>query len=75
MTSISTALRNQTALRWWAACSPEFHYQVRRDYARFLGCHDSELGTMDEFAQDADVLVWLWATYPNVLAAWEDDSL
>ncbi len=75
MTSIHTALRNQTILAWWADTQPGFRLACRAQYATALGCADCELGTMDEFARDADVIDWLATTYANTIAAHQEDAL
>lgn len=75
MSAIATALRNASVLAWWSATQPGFRTSARAQFVATMGWPDCELGTMDEWAQDPDVIDWLAATCADTLAAFADDQL
>ncbi len=71
--ALERASRNARVLLWWADCEPGFQRAVRLLYAAFLGCPLCELGELDTFARDPDVLTYLSTHYANTIAGWEED--
>ncbi len=72
---LTRATRNALILRWFRACDADMRYSIRLHYALTLGIPDCELGTDEEFAQDADVLDHIAAHYAHTIAAFEEDEM
>lgn len=71
--ALQRATRNALTLRWWASCSLGFRLAAREGYARAYGIPLCELGNLDTFSQDEDVVAYLALAYANTLDAFAQD--